>query len=164
MKNKAVTCRIELSSKTKKNMKLWNHLGNHLNRQLYEMGPLWNPRTEKLHSVQMSYLKFDLCLRNSLIQMKDRELGSGAKWREMKKTVSLPKSGKKKLWLIREIHCRKLTTCYRRIKFLTLQTRKLKAKQPQYAEKDLLSPRSKKGRLKYPWEDKLKWPLGQGAG
>lgn len=45
----------------------------------------------------MSCLEFDLCLRNSLIQMKDRALESGGKWREMKKAVSLPKSGKKKL-------------------------------------------------------------------
>lgn len=126
-RNKAVTCWIELSSKTKENIRIWNHFGNHQNRQLCKISPLWNPWREKLQGVQMSYLKFDLCLWNSMIQMKDGELRSGGTWGEMKRVVSLPKSGKKKLWLIGKIHCRKLTTCCRRIRFLTLQTRKLKA-------------------------------------
>ena len=32
-----------------------------------------------------------------MIQMKDGELRSGGIWREMKRVVSLPKSGRKKL-------------------------------------------------------------------
>lgn len=60
-KQKLYTTKI-VKLQDKENIRLWNHFGNHQNRQLCKMSPLQNSQMEKLQGIQMLHFKFVLFL------------------------------------------------------------------------------------------------------